>query len=544
MKENNYKIVIICICFIYCCSMVLAQDYQDYQMMIPGADVNSSSSVEIYWKAAAANMLAGAGYGFDYGNEINTLQKRAEHIFEEIEAQYNPADDDRKNIIMAIQWWLTSSNNEWEDNPYNRTEGSGYTNGMPHNDPELPKIIANNLRKANFVGLNISWPKEANEVPGEGDYALTAWGDNDPIYSDLYEFPTHIIVTDPDESKGSGEQKYQYLQQVYTGDPSNGWELTGYAGRPFITQYSVLFPQPDVNSASGTKTIDIDTTRELNGLKYTAYQKENDIYVLSYLQTLDIQYTAVEVIEDNNGKSDDKIHAIDVAYSGITVPDDQQSVEIRVDFILNSKNTVRFRDIIIIYKDGEEKVSPDTGWEVTGTQRNGNPPPCPERGFIVAAFTTSTDSMGTVEDMLMHEFDETVEFNTHYLVICNDETDATVNFSSIKTGYSDIYLNSDQLANFNNWIDEDDANYSVDPAASISIRIDLPDPPYRSVGDVNSDGVIDIVDALLIAQYYVGLDPSDFNPAAADTNYDGNIGIVDALRIAQYYVGIIPGLCP
>lgn len=44
-----------------------------------------------------------------------------------------------------------------------------------------------------------------------------------------------------------------------------------------------------------------------------------------------------------------------------------------------------------------------------------------------------------------------------------------------------------------------------------------------SLGDVNEDGTIDIVDALLTAQYYVGLD----------------VSIVDALLIAQYYVGLI-----
>ncbi|MBN1697244.1 MAG: glycoside hydrolase family 9 protein [Spirochaetales bacterium] len=61
-------------------------------------------------------------------------------------------------------------------------------------------------------------------------------------------------------------------------------------------------------------------------------------------------------------------------------------------------------------------------------------------------------------------------------------------------------------------------------------------------GDVNGDGTINIVDALLIAQYYVGLEPAGFNPDAGDTNQDGNINIVDALRVAQYYVGSIPSL--
>jgi hypothetical protein len=58
-------------------------------------------------------------------------------------------------------------------------------------------------------------------------------------------------------------------------------------------------------------------------------------------------------------------------------------------------------------------------------------------------------------------------------------------------------------------------------------------------GDVNRNGTIDIVDALLIAQYVVGLNPANFYAAAADTNCSGAIDIVDALLIAQRYVGII-----
>jgi rhamnogalacturonan endolyase len=67
--------------------------------------------------------------------------------------------------------------------------------------------------------------------------------------------------------------------------------------------------------------------------------------------------------------------------------------------------------------------------------------------------------------------------------------------------------------------------------------------PVDNLGDVNNDGSIDIVDALLTAQYYVGLNPGNFNPAHADTNCDGSVDIVDALLIAQYYVGLISGFC-
>lgn len=68
-------------------------------------------------------------------------------------------------------------------------------------------------------------------------------------------------------------------------------------------------------------------------------------------------------------------------------------------------------------------------------------------------------------------------------------------------------------------------------------------PGTGMIGDTNSDGVINIVDALLVAQYYVGLNPAAFNPAPADADCDGDVDIVDALRIAQYYVGLISRFC-
>jgi hypothetical protein len=64
-------------------------------------------------------------------------------------------------------------------------------------------------------------------------------------------------------------------------------------------------------------------------------------------------------------------------------------------------------------------------------------------------------------------------------------------------------------------------------------------------GDVNRDGLVDIVDALLVAQYYVGLAPPAYTAPVetGDANCDGLVDIVDALLIAQYYVGIIDTLC-
>ncbi|MBN2440480.1 MAG: leucine-rich repeat domain-containing protein [Spirochaetales bacterium] len=65
-----------------------------------------------------------------------------------------------------------------------------------------------------------------------------------------------------------------------------------------------------------------------------------------------------------------------------------------------------------------------------------------------------------------------------------------------------------------------------------------------SIGDVNQDGSIDITDALIVAQYSVGLDPLEFTAPlnAGDANMNGSVDIVDAMLIAQYYVGLLTEL--
>jgi hypothetical protein len=68
-------------------------------------------------------------------------------------------------------------------------------------------------------------------------------------------------------------------------------------------------------------------------------------------------------------------------------------------------------------------------------------------------------------------------------------------------------------------------------------------PPTGNLGDVDNDGGIDIIDALLIAQFYVNLNPQNFDQNNADTDCDGEIDIIDALLVAQYYVNLITQFC-
>ncbi|MBN2738942.1 MAG: glycoside hydrolase family 9 protein [Spirochaetales bacterium] len=64
----------------------------------------------------------------------------------------------------------------------------------------------------------------------------------------------------------------------------------------------------------------------------------------------------------------------------------------------------------------------------------------------------------------------------------------------------------------------------------------------QDLGDVNHDQKVNIVDALLIAQYYVQMPLETFYPEAADVDCSAVINIVDSLLVAQFYVGVIPEL--
>lgn len=66
------------------------------------------------------------------------------------------------------------------------------------------------------------------------------------------------------------------------------------------------------------------------------------------------------------------------------------------------------------------------------------------------------------------------------------------------------------------------------------------DPDAILMGDVNGDGQVNYLDAMLIAQFYVGdIEEDELNLAAADVNGDGIVNYLDAMMVAQFYVGDI-----
>jgi hypothetical protein len=125
--------------------------------------------------------------------------------------------------------------------------------------------------------------------------------------------------------------------------------------------------------------------------------------------------------------------------------------------------------------------------------------------------------------------------NTGITLNPSDLGNTTNNYIGRSQWSNDPYLNGE--------IDEFVIYNRAISASEVGVLGSTPPGGTGSLGDVNGDGAVDIVDALLIAQYYVGLNPSGFIPENADTNCDGNIDIIDALLLAQYYVGLINGFC-
>ncbi len=67
-----------------------------------------------------------------------------------------------------------------------------------------------------------------------------------------------------------------------------------------------------------------------------------------------------------------------------------------------------------------------------------------------------------------------------------------------------------------------------------------PEVPEVVYGDVNADGTVNYLDAMLIAQYYVSIIGEDqLNMMAADVNGDDAVNYLDAMLVAQFYVSII-----
>ena len=83
-----------------------------------------------------------------------------------------------------------------------------------------------------------------------------------------------------------------------------------------------------------------------------------------------------------------------------------------------------------------------------------------------------------------------------------------------------------------------DTNYTLDEA-SVDGVLTIKKRLYM-IGDANSDGVVDVLDAAVIQKYSVGKANLTADQLyVADVNNDNNVDVLDAAQIQKYSVGKI-----
>ena len=124
------------------------------------------------------------------------------------------------------------------------------------------------------------------------------------------------------------------------------------------------------------------------------------------------------------------------------------------------------------------------------------------------------------------------EEETHYPV--NTELDAFYNGKNclfeVEEDASTVKLQLD-LRNF---------DFKTMTGAKMTITVTAPEPQAEgTIGDVNKDGQVDAIDAMLIQQVAIGKTPNSiFSNKLADVNNDGVINVLDASCVQRYAAGM------
>jgi len=129
----------------------------------------------------------------------------------------------------------------------------------------------------------------------------------------------------------------------------------------------------------------------------------------------------------------------------------------------------------------------------------------------------------------------------------NSTTDSLVPTSvdngviKVSTGtFHTLYLKGDQTL----WHTGSNQLTPVQTAANVK----LPSPitfngEEITFGDINDDGVVNILDLINLAQKLAGIiELTEYGKAAADVNHDGAVDILDLIKLAQHLAGIVNNL--
>lgn len=429
-----------------------------YMKMDPPSDADKpgTSGDNSCYLATAANMLAGAGYG-----NGTTLQARGDDIYANLTAHFGIANGGWTDT--ALNWWLGSSHNTWNTNPY--TVVTVYGNKIPKypwNDANGARFFGNELRTCNFVGLSISWPTNAVEpggaqVIGSGGHAITAWGDN-LSKATLTANPTQVRLTDSDNDSGGDVQNYTY-DSFTSPNPGganegNGWYFNYDANHPYIKHIVVL--SPSTTASGGARTQKVTGSFTITQAQKTPatdlhYQVGTDVDILTYRTELDWATTTAPAITENSPR-----RKLTVDWDLTSKPVPQNTVvTITTEFILPSWNAMTYENVHFTYPDGKMEPLPQIRWEIKtprieGAERIANV----TGGHVIGSFDLldvrdPKRAVKVGEYRLLHEYSFDQSPEEHSFILTGPKGFAAAN---LRFGHSYGYLNRAELWRFSAWM--------------------------------------------------------------------------------------------
>lgn len=425
-----------------------------YMKMRPPSDVDKSAHGHVgtatCWQATAANMLAGAGYG-----DGTTLQARADDIYTEMVAHFGTGSG---WTDTAISWWLGSANNTWPANPYSVVTVYGNKSPkFPWSDPNGARVVGNELRRCQFLGLSISWPTAGSSV-GAGGHAITCWGDSTRSDSPLTTNPERVRVTDSDRDTGGDVQVYTYdnFAAPNPGGPTegSGWyfNFDPTPNHPYIKHIITLCPTDDPTDNVLTQKVvgsyrihQSDEERKATDLHYKVGCWDSPI--LTYKTSISwLTGNSPTIIE---GPKPLKSMTVDWDLTDNPVPYCTW-VTITTEFILPNYNEVRYWNVYFTYPAGRagEKKYPAIAWTMDTPKLKEEKPELIRDvtgGYVLGSFDiVRYDASGNMKKVaeyrLQHQYSYNQDPESHTFRIKRLGADSDLYIVNLNFGHSYGYV--------------------------------------------------------------------------------------------------------
>lgn len=422
----------------------------------PDAEKDSESQDHTSWLAAAANLLADAGYG--YGR---TVQDRADRIYGDLVGHFST--DATGWTDAALQWWLESDFNVWPDNPYKLVRVYGNKRPvLPWNHPEGSSFIGEQLRQGNLVAASISWPASEGDIQGVGGHVLSCWGDDLKLKAPALRKPGHLRVTDSGRSLGGIIQTYRY-DDYRKPNPNGyslgpGWYISYDHNHPFIKNIVILSRQMEavedklmVESLISLRMVSSETdasgfaagiacSQALGGLKVEVLREKRK-----------------NIIEDQYPKILYNYATIDFDFLRNPVPKGQ-SIVVNWELITAPSPVITLQEVILKQpaQSTQDSVLPELSLGIESMDAS---PRSLRKDFTGGYILGSADlllhdpensghgQVTLLRFVLQYPYDENPE--RHALVL-NGSPNLEV--SSIRLGHSYGMISTDSLWNYDKWI--------------------------------------------------------------------------------------------